>query len=186
MHRFHKFALLAVVALPLLALPSAVQAAGEQFGRIEGTVIDAASQVPVPGATIVVSGSQMIGGAKSVTTGDDGRYEVVGLPAGRYEVEISYAGVKPIKRRVVVRQGETAPLDVQWSAELAQAEVTVVVEERHMTKPDERPASTRLLLRARADADLSLALTRENNQKLETQAAIAKLTTLNESLQQNK
>src|SRR3954471_1812802 len=146
MHRFSKFALLAITRTALIAaavaLPLAVHAAGEQFGRIEGTVIDAASQVPVPGATIVVSGPSMIGGAKTLTTGDDGRYEVVGLPAGRYEVEVSYAGVKPIKRRVIVRQGETAPLDIQWSAELAQAEVTVVVEERHMTKPDSTQSGT--------------------------------------------
>ena len=57
---------------------------------------------------------------------------------------------------------------------------------RHLTKPDDRPEATRLLLRARADADLSLALTRENTQTLETQAALTKFKTLNESLQQNK
>jgi hypothetical protein len=57
---------------------------------------------------------------------------------------------------------------------------------RHLTKADDRPEATRLLLRARADADLSLALTRENTQTLETQAALTKFKTLNESLQQNK
>ena len=45
--------------------------------------------------------------------------------------------------------------------------------------------STRLLLRARADADLSLALTRESTEKLEAQAALEKVKTLNDSLQQN-
>jgi hypothetical protein len=57
---------------------------------------------------------------------------------------------------------------------------------RHLTKPDDRAESTRLLLRARADADLSLALTREHNQAIETQLALGKLKTLNETLQQNK
>jgi len=56
---------------------------------------------------------------------------------------------------------------------------------RRLTSPDDRPASTRLLLRARADADLSLALTRENASKLEAQAALEKVKTLNDSLQQN-
>ncbi len=56
---------------------------------------------------------------------------------------------------------------------------------RKLTSADERPASTRLLLRARADADLSLALTRESAAKLEAQAALDKVKTLNESLQQN-
>jgi len=56
---------------------------------------------------------------------------------------------------------------------------------RKLTSADDRPMSTRLLLRARADADLSLALTRENASKLEAQAALEKVQTLNDSLQQN-
>jgi len=56
---------------------------------------------------------------------------------------------------------------------------------RKLTKPDDRPASMRLLLRARADADLALALTRESSSKLEAQAALDKSKTLNDALQQN-
>jgi len=56
---------------------------------------------------------------------------------------------------------------------------------RKLTSADDRPLSTRLLLRARADADLALALTRENTQKLEAQAALEKVKTLNDSLQLN-
>jgi hypothetical protein len=56
---------------------------------------------------------------------------------------------------------------------------------RKLTSPNDRETSTRLLLRARADADLSLALTRANTEKLEAQAALEKVKTLNDSLQQN-
>jgi hypothetical protein len=56
---------------------------------------------------------------------------------------------------------------------------------RKLTSPDDRPAATRLLLRARADADLSLALTRQGNSKLEALAALEKVKTLNDSLQQS-
>ncbi len=56
---------------------------------------------------------------------------------------------------------------------------------RKLTGPDDRPMATRLLLRARADADLSLALTRESTSKLEAQAALEKVKTLNEPLQQS-
>ena len=55
---------------------------------------------------------------------------------------------------------------------------------RKLTSADDRPQATRLLLRARADADLSLALTRESNEKLEAQAALDKVKALNDSLQQ--
>jgi hypothetical protein len=130
-----------VVALSLLA-PSTVLAVGEQNGRISGTITEAASGAPVPGATVVISGPSLIGGPRNLTSGDDGNYQAVELPPGRYDVEVSYSGIKPIKRRVVVRQGETVPLDIQWSPELAQAEVTVVIEERHMTKPDSTQTGT--------------------------------------------
>jgi hypothetical protein len=134
-----KFAV--VVAVALLA-PSAAYAVGEVNGRMGGTISEAQTGAPVPGATVTVSSSGLIGGPKTVTTDDMGRYEIVELPPGSYTVEVSYSGVKPIKRRVVVRQGELLPLDIQWSAELAEAEVTVVVEERHMTRPDSTQSGT--------------------------------------------
>src|SRR5262245_23241649 len=106
-----------IAVLLSLCLPGVAWAVGEQAGRISGTVTEAASGAPVPGATVTVSGPKLIGGPRTLTTADDGRYEAVELPAGRYDVEVSYSGVKPIKRRVIVRQGETAPLDIQWSPE---------------------------------------------------------------------
>jgi hypothetical protein len=56
---------------------------------------------------------------------------------------------------------------------------------RRLTSPEERPMSTRLLLRARADADLALALTRANASKVEARAALEKVATLDDSPQQN-
>ena len=55
---------------------------------------------------------------------------------------------------------------------------------RKLTSAEDRPLATRLLLRARADADLSLALTREGTSKVEAQAALDKAKTLNDPLQQ--
>src|SRR5437016_2422182 len=137
------------------SLPAIVYAVGEQSGRIAGVVSEAASGAAIPGATITVSGPALIGKPRVLTTGDDGRYEAVELPPGRYDLEVSYAGVKPIRRRVVVRLGETAPVDIQWSPELAQAEVTVVVEERHFTKPDSTQTGTVLS----QDAESKIAMT---------------------------
>ena len=131
-----------VLGLAAIALPQGAWAAGEQNGRIEGNITEAQTGAPVPGATITVSSSALIGGPRTITSDDGGHYELVELPPGTYNVDVSYAGVKPIRRRVVVRLGETVPLDIAWSAELAQAEVTVVVEERHMTNPDSTQTGT--------------------------------------------
>src|SRR5438132_11519575 len=88
------------------SLPGVALAVGEQSGRIAGIVTEAASGAPIPGATMTISGGALIGGPRHLTTGDDGRYEAVELPPGRYDVELSYSGIKPIKRRVIVRLGE--------------------------------------------------------------------------------
>jgi Carboxypeptidase regulatory-like domain/TonB dependent receptor-like, beta-barrel/TonB-dependent Receptor Plug Domain len=132
--------------LILLLLAGKAWAVGEQTGRIEGNITEAQSGAPVPGATVSVNGKSLIGGPRTQLTDDTGHYEVVGLPPGSFDLEVSYAGVKPLKRRVVVRQGETLPLDIQWSPELSEAEVTVIVEERHMTKPDSTQTGTVITL----------------------------------------
>jgi len=131
-----------VLAVAAISAPRSAWAVGETNGRVGGTITEAQTGAPVPGATVTISGANLIGGPRTVTTGDDGRYEIVEIPPGSYSVEVSYSGVKPIKRRVVVRQGEMLPLDIAWSAELAETEVTVVVEERHMTKPDSTQTGT--------------------------------------------
>jgi hypothetical protein len=55
---------------------------------------------------------------------------------------------------------------------------------RKLTSPDDLPAATRLLQRAEADADLALALARENTDKVEAQAALDKANMLNDSVVQ--
>ena len=55
---------------------------------------------------------------------------------------------------------------------------------RKLTSPDDLPAGTRLLQRAEADADLALALARENTDKVEAQAALDKANMLNDSVVQ--
>ncbi len=145
-----------ILAAAVAFVPSVAHAIGETNGRIAGTITEAQTGAPVPGATVTISGKNLIGAPRNVSTGEDGRYEVVELPPGPYDVEVSYSGVRPIKRRVVIRQGELLPLDIAWSAELAETEVQVVVEERHMTKPDTTQTGTVLS----ADSEAKVATNR--------------------------
>lgn len=109
---------------------------GEEVGRIVGRVTEAQTGAPVPGAAITVTGTPLIGPARRTTTDDDGGYEIPNLAPGSYRVEVSYAGVKPIRKRLEVLPSVATPLNIAWSAELTQAETTVVEEERHATRPD--------------------------------------------------
>lgn len=129
-------------ALAFTTAPRPAAAVGEQNGRVAGAITEAQTQVPIGGATIKVSGPALIGGPREVTTDDEGRYQLVELPPGRYDLQISVAGVKPIARRVVVRQGETVPLDIAWSVELAGTGVIEIREERHLTRPDSTQTGT--------------------------------------------
>ena len=118
-----RVALRAVVLAAILAFPSVVFAA-EEVGRIIGRVLEEQTGAPVPGAQISVTGQNLIGPPRTTQTADDGTFEVPNLPQGPYDVEVSYSGVKPIKRRILVRPSEAAPLEIAWSAELAAVETT--------------------------------------------------------------
>jgi hypothetical protein len=107
----------------------------EQEGQIRGRIVEASTGAPVPGATVTVS-SPSLGQPHSVTTNEDGDYLVSNLPMGLYTVKVSYSGVKPMTREILVQPGRTAPLDIQWSAELTEVETTSVIVERPLTNPD--------------------------------------------------
>lgn len=123
------------LALALL-WPSVVFGVGQEVGRLVGQVTEAQTGAPVPGANVTASGRALIGPPRRTVTDDDGRYEIGNLPPGPYQVEVSYAGVKPLRKRVEVEASVATPLNITWSAELAQAETTTVIEERHLTHPD--------------------------------------------------
>lgn len=133
--------LLAAVLVAAI-LPGTALAVGEENGRIRGTITEAQTGAPVPGATVTASSPSLIGEPHTTTTDDLGNYEFSNLVPGSYAVDVTYSGVKPIRRQVLVQQGTTTPLDIQWSAELAQVETTVVQEERHLTRPDSTMTGT--------------------------------------------
>jgi len=131
-----------VLALVLGVAGPRVAQAAEQNGRIQGKVLEAGSNAPVPGAMVSADGPALIGGPKVTATAADGFFELTGLPPGSYTVEIGMEGVKPLRRKVQVRQGETSPLNVSWSVEIAQEETIVVEYESPGTRPESTQSGT--------------------------------------------
>jgi hypothetical protein len=119
-----------------LTAPRAAYAVGEVNGRIEGVIKSKDSGAPLGGIDIKVSSPTLIGGPRTLVSNDDGSYEVVELPPGVYDVEVGFPGTVPTRRRIEVRQGQTAPLNMTWSAQLEEVQTYHVVEERHPTNPD--------------------------------------------------
>lgn len=140
-NRFRAGVIAVANVLNLLVSDQAL-AVGQEVGRLEGRVTEVESKAPIPGASVVVSGRALIGPDRVTTTDEDGQYSVPNLAPGTYNVEVTFQGVKPILRRVDVTPSVTTPLNISWSIELAQTQVTVVAEERHMTKPDSSMSET--------------------------------------------
>ena len=141
------FAATSVAASLLLASPDA-HAIGQATGRVTGHVIEGTSQAPVPGAGVLVSGGA--GVKKTVQTDENGNFEIGDVPPGTYDLVLTYEGLKPFKRRVVVNPDAATPVNVVWTAEAAQEEQTVVEEERHLTNPDS-PQTGQLYSREHTD-----------------------------------
>ncbi|MFN3597301.1 MAG: TonB-dependent receptor domain-containing protein [Rubricoccaceae bacterium] len=113
---------LLALALPGLALPAAAQ------GTLSGRVTDAADRQGLPGATVLVLGT-----TQGAATSADGRYQITGLRAGQYTVQVSFVGYETKQfTGITIRNGQTTTLN----AELGEASLSV---EREVVVVGERP-----------------------------------------------
>ncbi len=66
-------------------------------GTISGTVKDASGAV-LPGATVAISGPNVVG-SQSTTTNEQGFYRIPNVPPGEYVLSFSWVGFKSVTRR---------------------------------------------------------------------------------------
>src|SRR6266480_4165939 len=91
---------------------------------IKGVVTDP-SGAPVPAATVTTKNTET-GAARSASTDDEGRYQIVWLPVGQYQVAVTKPGFEEAIRsgiRWVV--GQEARVDLRLEVSTVKAEVTV-------------------------------------------------------------
>lgn len=130
-----------VFAVLAAAGPSTAQA---QTGSVAGTVADSAG-VPLPGTLVGLIGTRF-----AATSGTDGRYRIVGVPAGAYEVRAQRIGsAARTFAGIAVRAGEETRLDVQLSTSALQIGSYVVSASRRVEKITDAPATV-----TRIDADM--------------------------------
>ncbi|HEX2570111.1 MAG TPA: TonB-dependent receptor [Polyangia bacterium] len=160
------FTLALLAAGSLLLAPRTAHAVGETTGRITGTVIDANTKKPLGGLEVSATSPALIGEPRSATVEDNGAFELPELPPGVYDVEIGFPGLKPLRRKVRVRQGENTPLNISWSPEIEKVQTYNVIEETHLTHPD--TAKTGTVIGADTEARLA---TRRSYQNVLNQVA---------------
>ena len=98
--------------------------AGGSTGSIQGEVIDESGGV-LPGVTVTVSGTAMMG-ARTDTTNGQGIYRFAGLPAGTYTVKFELAGFATVsKPDIRIGIGFTAKVPAKLGVKALSDEITV-------------------------------------------------------------
>ncbi|NLG61895.1 MAG: carboxypeptidase-like regulatory domain-containing protein, partial [Candidatus Cloacimonetes bacterium] len=118
----HRAALLlglVVAAIALLGAPATAAAQGS--GTIRGTVVEAQTRRPLPGAQVTVVGTQ-----RSVPTNEQGAFLLVGLPAGEHRIAVQLIGYGADEQTVTVTAGETANVEFELRTDAIGLEAVVV------------------------------------------------------------
>src|SRR5687767_13243561 len=119
-----KFAIgLALLALPLLAAPVQAQVS---TAAITGRAIDTSGGA-LPGVTVSIASPNMIGGARTAVTDEQGVYRFTLLPGGTYTVTFTLPGFNTLNiESVVVSAGATMTINGKMEISTLQETVTVV------------------------------------------------------------
>lgn len=108
-----------VFGLALLLLPGLAWA---QQGTVTGTVTEAESEDPLPGATI-----QIVGEGTGAASDADGQYRITGVPAGEQTLRVSFVGYQEQERTVTVSSGGTVRANFQLQPQTARLEEVVKI-----------------------------------------------------------
>jgi len=112
-----------VVAALLLSLTGIPGALAGTTGKLSGRVLDKKNQ-PLAGVNMAVPAARL-----GAVTDADGRYVIIGIPAGTYEVKVNLLGYGPVAvQDVRISADNTTPLDVT----LAEAPVLMKEVSREM------------------------------------------------------
>jgi hypothetical protein len=104
----------------LLMFALALPAQAQNWGTIAGRVVEAATGDPIPGATLLIEGTNY-----GTATTPEGQFEMR-APAGRYPIRVSAIGYQTLRDTIAIRRGEVTAFSVRLqSAILDAGEVTV-------------------------------------------------------------
>lgn len=112
-----------VLALLTVALPGLAFA---QDGKLSGTITDAETGDPIPGATVVLVGTQ-----QGAATNSEGQYVIIGIDPGTYDVRTSFVGyTTQVVEGLLVTSDRTTSLDFELTTEMIQGEEVIVEAEQ--------------------------------------------------------
>lgn len=93
----------------------------QQSGVIYGVVVDKTNQTTLPGANITIRGT-----AIGVITNLEGKYRLMGIPAGVYNVDISFIGFDNYTKKITINSGENIEINADLVVSINDMEEVVV------------------------------------------------------------
>lgn len=111
----------AIAALRFIGSPATAGAQAAQTGIIAGRVTDARSGEPIPAASVAVEGTRL-----GAATGEDGRYRIVGVPAGARTVVVLRLGFASNRGAVTVTAGGSTTHDIALQASAVSLDQIIV------------------------------------------------------------
>ena len=87
--------------------------AGGRSGVMQGQVRDSETGEPLPGANVVVLGTN-----QGAATDRNGRFTITGLVEGRFTVQISYVGYETLQREVTLEPGSGLLIDADLQSDM--------------------------------------------------------------------
>lgn len=101
---------------------------------VRGTVTDKVSESPLPGATVVLLGTDPLIGT---TTDMDGNFKLTNVPVGKQNIKVSYLGYKDaILPNIVVNSGKEVVLKISLEENVIQGkEVVITADKIEKNKP---------------------------------------------------
>ena len=111
---------------------------------IKGKVIDVVSQVSLPGATVIIEGSNPVIG---VSTDIDGNFKLENVSLGRHNIMVSYIGYKPVTiPGILVNSGKETVVNIQLEESLNTLEEVTI--KAHVNK--DQPLNSMASISARS------------------------------------
>ena len=121
-----------VAALVLAVGPGLVEARPGPTGKISGRVLEAGTDLPLPGVNVFLVGTTQGG-----VTDAEGRYFILNVRPGTYSVRSSFIGFAAVTtENVRVVQDQTTAVDFSLQEESIMGEEIVVVAERPIVEMD--------------------------------------------------
>ncbi|HWA16435.1 MAG TPA: SusC/RagA family TonB-linked outer membrane protein [Gemmatimonadales bacterium] len=108
---------LALLLVLVTSVPLAAQTVG---GTVQGFITDSANNHALPGVLVTIGGKQGV-------TRSDGKYSIVGVPAGTADLKVRTIGYSPVTRQVTVADGEIVTVDIALSAQAIDLSEMVVI-----------------------------------------------------------